>query len=113
MKHTPEPWRILGHDHSGMNRISIMSGENEVAGVVNIPDSGFTPDNKPVRGLYKGTGEANAHLIAAAPELMEAAKEVLQQLDSYVSEGRKGAGLKRFAGWFCVSDLRAAIAKAT
>ncbi len=105
MTHTPGPWRSQSVTTVNERGTFVYKRIVSPQGDVITSDRGYKGDN--------ADAEANAHLIAAAPELMEAAKEVLQQLDSYVSEGRKGAGLKRFAGWFCVSDLRAAIAKAT
>lgn len=68
MQHTPGPW--MGHSKNG--RI-VMAGDTKVATAertVNPPEA-FT----------------NAKLIAAAPELLEACKAVLQYLEQYADPG--------------------------
>jgi hypothetical protein len=59
-KHTPGPWRV------------------EIIGTF-----GYT-----VVGPAKEQSEANAHLIAAAPELLEACRRALIVLDMFVSSDR-------------------------
>lgn len=81
-KHTPGPWYP---DH--FEGISIFH---------DVKDRRFPVCR--IEPISEGEGEANAHLIAAAPDLLEACKRVLSELD-YVSIGAE-------------EDLRAAIAKA-
>ena len=95
MSHTPGPW--YAHDFSGLNS----NGKKDPSDVC---VSCVTPDHLTV--CYMGNGltathkewEANAHLIAAAPELLEALEELL--------------------GWECLAPIEAyenardAIAKA-
>ena len=54
-----------------------------------------------------GNNKANARLIAAAPELLEALREIVSQID------QGGAGGKVFDRDACIAYARAAIAKAT
>jgi hypothetical protein len=55
-------------------------------------------------------GEANARLISAAPDLLEAARKILDHLnDRMASAGKAGAPVPVFVG---IADLHAAIAKA-
>jgi len=60
-QHTPRPWEI-NKDDTGMND----SGTIEASGIVIVPD---------VYGRSKGEADANARLIAAAPELLEALED--------------------------------------
>ena len=74
MNHTPGPW--FAHDFSGV------SGGNEVV-ASDYCVSCTTPDHITVAFMGNGLRcareewEANAQLIAAAPELLEALEEVL------------------------------------
>jgi len=62
MKHTPGPWTIL--DRGKLSTPQIMAGETATARIVD-------------RGQDKSAeNEANASLIAAAPELLEACQRV-------------------------------------
>lgn len=56
-KHTPEPWRVAS-EKTRQHWTDIKTGENIVAQVQNIHDT--------------DTEHANARLIAAAPDLLEA-----------------------------------------
>lgn len=93
-KHTPGPWRIFETDH-GSKIIGI--GSEDGAGVA---DAGF--------GLWGGDSDearANARLVAAAPELLEALKYLVMHCK----------GLDRFEGNPINEAIRAgreAIAKA-
>lgn len=80
MKHTPGPWRTTG---------SLISNESRVL-VASL--SGASDDD---------VEAANARLIAAAPELLAALKEVV--------EAQKGG----YLGWGHIDAASAAIAKAT
>lgn len=92
-KHTPGPWEITSHRPP-------YSEENDFPGVgISIPDaelaSGIHEDAIEVWGE---NSEANARLIAAAPELLEALRGVLRVADRATVE---------------FDAARAAIAKAT
>lgn len=64
MTHTPGPWTQLDQEHA----ISIVSGGIVIADV-------FKPDDNCVSPPMSETVD-NAHLIAAAPQLLEALREV-------------------------------------
>lgn len=84
-QHTPGPWRFSTHPHDGnYMRIHCSSDPHE-------------GDN--LRGYC---GEANARLIAAAPELLEALERLIASGDVR-DAAEKGA----------ITQARAAIAKAT
>lgn len=97
-KHTPGPWN-LSESHSGADRsVFALSPKHQnpiwIARVYNGDGSIHTP--APIR-------DANARLIAAAPDLLEACEETLRLHD--LSEDDRLAGVIGIA-------IRAAIAKA-
>lgn len=64
-KHTPGPWRVVG--------TTVQAGEYRAQSHAIIADcSDFNLDKK--------EREANAHLIAAAPEMLEALKDIVSTL---------------------------------
>lgn len=90
-KHTPGPWHYLGGRF-------VAAGTN--------PGCPFVADcmvSESIRAT--GTTEANAKLIAAAPELLEACKIMLVQFKRY----RTGHGA---AAYHAINILEEAIAKA-
>jgi len=74
MKHTPGPWNIQdltktwngkeGDWHGGFR---LAASDNCCLGIIGHVDA-----------RYKHQAKANAHLIAAAPEILEALKEITQ-----------------------------------
>lgn len=64
--HTPGPW-ILSPNHAFVDRVYVPEFGVELGGVVRIAHVANAD----------GDREANAHLIAAAPELLEAGKALL------------------------------------
>lgn len=71
-KFTPGPWRL--HDYPYLHiRAGGSDGENDGATVF--------------AGDYAGPGGVNAHLIAAAPDLYEALKAVLERFDPMATPG--------------------------
>lgn len=111
-KHTPGPWSVF---HGKNNRVFIYAGEH----LESIHDGNTLAEmqEKPFGGIDE-EGEANARLIAAAPELLEALEHLL--------EGESCQSKVNFDGtakpspqsdcecWTCeaVNNARAAIAKA-
>ena len=99
-KHTPGPWNI-GSSDLPVSRMSIHckghkdSCHSTVALMVSRGAIGISPDEE----------FANARLIAAAPELLEALEDCVAVMD------RELAGLKAIQPE--LSSARAAIAKAT
>ena len=93
MKHTPGPWRaVLTYVHSV---------REDRRTTTSVADCGLTPSRAE-------EAQANARLIAAAPELLEACKELVA-----VSE-QAPMMVARCGPWLCriVRNARAAIAKA-
>lgn len=111
-KHTPGPWQEKHWD--GNNQITItavaMRGPNVLALTRPPMTSVMDKDGNPTfecRSADVDEAEANANLIAAAPELLDACIMALE-----AEEFRLG---KRGRGWdraFMVERLSAAIAKA-
>lgn len=91
VKHTPGPWSYLRTTHP---RGYIVTGRDGIYDIAIVRDVGGTPENA-----------ANARLIAAAPELLEALQGVLKA-------GRGTSGRIILEGWHEVV-VRDAIAKAT
>jgi len=91
-RHTPGPWSAHEYDDGGWYIYA--GGGWFIEGDALVAE---TPG-------HTGTHEANAYLIAAAPELLEAAQALLIDLKAH-----DDAGLDCSAG----VALRAAIAKAT
>lgn len=105
MTHTPGPWSIAGQLIIGA-RESLPNPKAEARGkcVAAIcwdfcGDRGATEP----RISWHGEGEANARLIAAAPELLEAAEAIMEFYQN---------GTPLHSGSLIISDLAQAIAKA-
>lgn len=101
-KHDPGPWRTSESAHRNEWSHWIMTGGNRdatIAAVTQIPQA---PEKS----------DANARLIAAAPELLEACRSLLEEFDRYdaamtaIGRGHEDFGRQREAA-------RAAVAKAT
>lgn len=74
---TPGPWAVRKVAHNGTMFVEGGKDSYAVAQVhLGAPDA--------IDG--KGTGEANAHLIAAAPELLAALKRVRSQYVAFLQE---------------------------
>ena len=94
--HTPGPWTVDWSDDGPL----IYTGDLMIASV-----SGSTEHIK-VRGIDEQTTEANASLIAAAPDLLEA-------LERLLTHGERGnLYYERGEDAEVVNQARAAIAKA-
>jgi len=101
MTHTPGPWRIDGHP--GREALEIHSGHRRIA--KSLYEYG-SEDNE---------ADANAALIAAAPDLLEACKLAKQHLDALRLEARIGLWLsepQQEVFKFVDETLQAAIRKA-
>lgn len=92
-KHTPGPWNVSPEYSDGW--LMVMASGKIVA---NVNPESFSAG---VADLVGMPCEANAHLIAAAPELLES----LRELVAYCEETGND--------WMCVAKARDAIAKAT
>lgn len=107
-KHTPGPWEVkplTGANDKGHGYI-FAQGDELVASVLAATNA------DPVFGTERIIrGQANAHLIAAAPELLEALEGVVHFADGfgmYHTESPAGIALR---DW--INGAHAAIAKAT
>ena len=100
-KHTPGPWRRCG----GFTPAYCAIHSNDGYIVFGLADPGaHTEQGQPIKAPDTDTQHANARLIAAAPDLLEALKKLDNFFETYRPEGHP------------VSDphelVRAAIAKA-
>lgn len=99
MKHTPGPWFFSGK-HEGC----------EVRYVGTYPDDRFCGELATLFGKDGEEQEANARLIAAAPELLDVLTRMVDQIsDPLNAEHQLGA----FVLGARIAEARAAIAKAT
>lgn len=102
LQHTPGPWILLPHDDDGS--ISIVAGN--LGGLVGAAHCW------PTEIITQGSGrvDANAHLIAAAPDLLAALKDAADEVEDLRKYANNHGGM--------IDDercdyARAAIAKAT
>jgi hypothetical protein len=112
-KHTPGPWfqshREIPNDIDGMYATQVYTEDGKTIATLawyEMPQRKEVVDGKPVlvTGTYR---EANAKLIAAAPELLEALQSSLNALEWY----KKEAGYR--LGNDAITKAKAAIKKAT
>lgn len=103
MTHTPGPWMPSQNIDWKTNPFSVIvrkPGTHRTT-VANIPTRSTIPPEEQ---------EANARLIAAAPELLDALRDALNCIDNIPERDRARLGLYSMK-WY--GDARAAIAKAT
>ena len=113
-KHTPGPWHIAGAPwdssketfgvYSGVLKTDPRTGNSRYVGtqqVLPFFDCDFG------QGMHAQRHKADAHLIAAAPELLEALTAIIRQID------QGGSGGKVFSRDACIATARSIIAKAT
>jgi len=79
MKHTPGPWHYIGEEDGDF---CVFAGDDFI---INIGDSPIIEIlNRPNMDLVAfDTTQANARLIAAAPDLLEACKEMVSFMKKY------------------------------
>lgn len=120
-KHTPGPWRIEPHYKCGWkgtakdptpNRwqaIYVSGQERGAKGiVVNIGIKGGEVDD-----YWLSIKEADARLIEAAPDMLEALKALLPEVDAEIEQRQTSGSDEYWLGLKALSDTaRAAIAKA-
>lgn len=103
MKHTPGPWRV-GPSNDVQGRYADSSQ-------IWVPHGAVSHCVVASVNYHLSQSEANARLIAAAPDLLKAAKEVLAglnaRIDAALADG--GHAVPVFHG---IAELHAAIAKA-
>ena len=117
---TPGPWSAIGPYKEGGYLDSgylIATGYN-----VNEPEPevGIFDGREPLHGSSDGFNEADAHLIAAAPELLEALAKMVLAIDGLARNSEGGASWEElleggeFSSWLGddLEAARKAIAKA-
>jgi len=109
-KHTPGPWRI-SYDHEGLPIVVAVAGG---AVPIRTPfrEDAFSADPRTRADFDTATVDANARLIAAAPDLL-AALEDAEFLLRKIAINPKEAGAMVDSFRRSAEDARAAIAKAT
>lgn len=112
-EHTPGEWVAIPPNKVGKHwRVGVrgkLGGSGPVSGADVLWDLAVIGNGVP--GDTLDTEEANARLIAAAPDLLAAAREVLAGLNARIdAASAAGKPVPMFAG---VASLHAAIAKAT
>lgn len=96
--HSPGPWQL---EHTDRDRINVFVPSTFGINVLAIMECGF---NEP----FESQQQANARLIAAAPELLAAAKAVLDGLNARI-DAAPMTDVPVFDG---IAALHSAIAKA-
>src|SRR5688572_5645975 len=96
-KHTPGPWGLF---RSGYSARFGVEGDDEKFSVV-VYGTKDEPD-KGVQGRTEDEANANARLIAAAPDMLQALESVINWFADYGDED-----------WHCLRLAKAAHAKAT
>jgi hypothetical protein len=102
-RHTPGPWHYIGDSLTHRQFGVYAWGQSPQEHVCTVNDL-------PVPLLWQRDPDvaiANARLIAAAPDLLKALRQIVSQIDQGGSEG------KVFARDNCIAAARAAIANAT
>ena len=96
-QHTPAPWTTDGDAYSGNLDIIALTGR------IAMLDCEFSEETEDVL-------TANAHLIAAAPDLLAAAQCALADFEGILSEFDPE---REHPAWETLAELRTVIAKAT
>lgn len=108
-EHTPGPWSAVKSTTMATSR----AGRFELACITIMPAGDYRgpvadlQSCDHIQGITMAECEANARLISAAPDLLDAAAAALQLLEQL----NRGIGA-RDGAWYEVAGLRAAIAKA-
>ena len=116
VKHTPRPWKVDEWNYSTATPphkdLVVLNSEMKLATV------DWDEGNDNPYTVQEQTAKANARLIAAAPDLLEALKALLDYANDYsdamAKEGKGAEQLGTLADSVSVAGMaRAAIAKAT
>lgn len=102
-KHTPGPWEVW------KKHLSVFARVTENTRVAIVGQFIVTSDDE---NLDRGEVEANIRLIAAAPELLEAAEAMVVLHDSFAGRRRANTGSDHDPDPEYIAKARAAVAKA-
>ncbi len=91
-KHTPGPWHMDPEEVTGGFRIVPKIGDRGLAVAIQRDAAPAIPGS----GIDRATAEANARLIAAAPELLEA----LIRAQDFIDTIRQELHQRRVADWY-------------
>ena len=105
--HTPGPWRDHGDSYEFNLGERVIASESQAGYAVAVTIPCGTPDEAPDRNI------ANARLIAAAPELLEALEASVMDLEYAVALAGSVNQMRANAISIRLCTVRAAIAAAT
>lgn len=106
-KHTPGPWSVDDDPRHGLNTL-ILDRRNDI--VASTADSCMTDSDLAIAG---SECEANARLIAAAPDLLAACEAMLPHLEAMIERANPAhEDTGHYSDQTAVRLARAAIAKA-
>ena len=83
-KHTPGPWKVVYEEIKGDPKHSIYTTENKY--IADVPVGFYHGGLKLHLHDTSDHAEANANLIAAAPDLLEACQELINRADEISEE---------------------------
>ena len=114
-QHTPGPWTVVRKDpevavYGAKTTFRIVAPDGFKVGAATRKErlaNGFIHE---VRTLEQA--EANARLIAAAPELLQAVRNALADLEGIMPQVEPD-GERKGSGWQTIEELKAAIKRAT
>ena len=95
-EHTPGPWKVTTNLDYWVERVNFEGGEGEFKGIALCGDIHWPNSNE-----TQFEWEANARLIAAAPDLLEACKEFVRKCEAGEARSTRS-----------YNEMRAAITKA-
>ena len=110
-KHTPGPWHIhlVPVEHEIWVHAEFERKQSVFHGAVATAFS-YTGVTSPAKGIEWSTAIANAHVIAAAPDLLEALEDLVGLAEAAMREANNDCG--QYDVDDELSEARAAIAKA-
>ena len=110
-QHTPGPWFVGCTCQTHIQIVTCNESDEPNALIATIDETSHNPL------AITDEVKANARLISASPELLEACEAMLRAFENYSNEFNPSGRVKRVCDWGKLNDdmmlARAAIAKAT